>query len=77
MVLNGLMGMNFEEKGIRFAPVVPAQFNQMTLRDVPYRQSVLNLKITGHGTRVAAFKLDGKPSDTAFFDGSLARAAPD
>ena len=71
MVLHGLLGMSFEEKGIRFMPVVPAQFSQITLQEIQYRQSVLSLNVIGHGTRVAGFKLDDSPSDKAFFDGSL------
>ena len=71
MILHGLLGISFEEKGIRFKPVVPAQFSQITLQEMQYRQSVLNLNVIGHGTRVAGFKLDGNPSNKAFFDASL------
>jgi len=71
MVLHGLLGMNFEEKGIRFAPVVPMRFTQLTMKEIKYRQSVLDLKVSGNGTRVVSFKIDGHPTDNAFFDASL------
>lgn len=71
MVLHGLLGMNFEEKGIRFAPVVPRQFSVVTMKQVKYRQSILNIKVLGSGSRALGFKVDGRPMFKAFFDASL------
>ena len=69
MIYHGLFGMEFTETGVRFAPVVPEQFEQLVLENVKYRDAQLRIVVQGHGTRVGQFKLDGK-SAKAFFAAS-------
>lgn len=71
MIYHGLFGMEFNPKGIRFAPVVPAQFHRLSLSNIHYRDSLLTLTVIGQGTRVKRFLLDGKPRKEAYFDASL------
>ncbi|NBZ95898.1 MAG: hypothetical protein EBR40_05650 [Proteobacteria bacterium] len=71
MIAHGLLGMNFEENGIRFAPVVPSNITSLSLKGIPYRQSTLDVKIAGNGTRVLSFLLDGKPLEKPFLDSSV------
>jgi hypothetical protein len=71
MVLHGLLGMNFEEDGIRFAPLVSDRFSTISMSGINYRHSALNVKILGHGIRIASFKLDGNTLDKPFFDAAL------
>jgi len=71
MILHGLLGMNFEESGIRFAPLVPERFSFLAMSGVRYRYSILNIKISGHGKQIASFKLDGKSLEKPFFDAAL------
>ena len=70
MVYHGLFGMAFEENGVRFAPVVPERFQELTLSDAKYRDAQLHLVIKGAGTRVRQFKLDGKRQRKPFFPAS-------
>ena len=65
--------MDFVEKGIAFAPVVPAQFSKLTLANVKYRGCTLAIEVTGHGTKLADFQLDGQ-SAAPFLDASLTGA---
>lgn len=67
MVYHGLAGMRFEESGIRFAPVVPPGLGTIRLTAIKYRGSVLDLTITGAGTRVRRFQVDGLASERAQF----------
>ena len=60
MIYHGLFGMDFTEQGLRFAPVVPEGFDQLSLDNVQYRQARLHIQIRGHGIRVREFMLDGK-----------------
>jgi hypothetical protein len=71
MIYHGLFGMNFKPEGIEFAPVVPDEFNQLSLSDVRYRDARLTITIKGHGTNVREFKLDGKRRGKPFFGRSL------
>ncbi len=70
MIYHGLFGMNFEQNGITFAPVVPAQFRELTLSNVNYRNSQLAIVLKGNGTKVRQFKLDGKTQKKPFLDAS-------
>jgi hypothetical protein len=71
MIYHGLCGMEFEENGIRFSPVVPKSFQGLTLSGVKYRNATLKIVVQGHGTQVSLFKLDGKEQKDHFFDASL------
>ena len=71
MVLHGLLGMNFEEDGIRFAPLVGDRFATISMSAINYRHSVLNVKVLGHGSRASSFKLDGNTLEKPFFDAAL------
>ena len=71
MIYHGLFGIEFEENGVRFAPVVPKNFQRLTLSGVKYRQATLKIVIQGNGTQVSRFKLDGKEQQDRFFDAAL------
>jgi len=60
MIYHGLFGMNFEPDGIRFAPVMPAGYTQLSLSDVRYREARLQITVRGSGTEIREFKLDGQ-----------------
>lgn len=68
MIYHGLFGMDFEEKGIRFSPVVPEQFQDLSLTSVKYRNCTFSVSLKGHGTAIASFELDGKPQQDPFLD---------
>jgi hypothetical protein len=67
MIYHGLFGMDFQENGVRFAPVVPERFEQLRLGNLKYRDSELRIVVKGHGTGLRSFKVDGKPQNP-FFD---------
>lgn len=66
MVLMGLLGMVFEEDGIRFSPGVPKGFQQIRLRYLPYRDMVLDICVEGAGTQIAWFRINGKTMDSPY-----------
>jgi hypothetical protein len=70
MVYHGLFGMEFEENGIRFSPVVPEQVNELLLTDVNYRNCTFSVSVKGHGVSISRFELDGTDAP-AFLDASL------
>jgi len=59
MVYHGLIGMSFDLQGVEFSPVVPDAFQQVTLDGIPYRKMILNASVTGSGTEIASFAVDG------------------
>ena len=66
-----LFGINYEEKGIRFAPFVPeALADTRRLEGLHYRNAVLNITVEGYGDRIAAFYVNGKRHSDPFLSGA-------
>jgi len=59
MVLKGIAGMNFEKDGIYFTPYVPEGLGSIDVKDIHYRDAVLNIKISGSGSAIKEFKVNG------------------
>lgn len=59
MVHYGLMGMSFSGDEVRFRPVVPSCFSRLRLSDLRFRGLVLDITITGSGTHIESFSVDG------------------
>lgn len=65
MIHHGLFGMDFEPDAIRFAPVVPPGFTGLSLTGLRYRAMTLDLRLSGSGSTVARFELDGAVREEA------------
>ncbi len=63
MVYHGLFGMNIEDDGITFKPVVPDNFHDLDLHGIVYRGGTFDVAVHGSGTQVTSFTLDGNPRD--------------
>ena len=59
MVHHGLIGMRFEDDGVSFSPYLPVDINNIELKDLTYRQAVLDIVVKGQGTKIKSFKLNG------------------
>jgi glycogen debranching enzyme len=66
MVLNGISGMNFESDGISFSPYLPDNFGHVEIKDLKYRGANLNIVISGRGSRIKSFKVNGAESKMFF-----------
>lgn len=60
MVTKGLVGMKFNENSVTFDPYLPDGIGTLELKDVTYRNSVLNITLNGKGNVISSFTLDGK-----------------
>jgi hypothetical protein len=65
MVHHGLFGMSFDISGIDFRPLVPSIFNRVSLGGFRYREMELDLEISGSGSEMASFALDGRQREPA------------
>jgi hypothetical protein len=63
MIINGLFGLRFEADAIYIEPCMPAGLGSVTLWGLKYRNTRLNITITGKGTRVRKIFLNGKKLD--------------
>ncbi|MDE6628118.1 MAG: hypothetical protein K2K36_01980, partial [Muribaculaceae bacterium] len=61
LTMKMLFGINYTADGISFAPFVPrALAADRTLENVRYRDAILNISVSGFGSRIRSFTLNGK-----------------
>lgn len=67
-----MFGMNFEENGLSFSPFIPKAFGGMRkLENFRYRGAVLNISVSGFGSRISSISLDGKRLSDAVIPAGL------
>lgn len=61
VTMNILFGIHYEADGIRFAPFVPkALADTRSLNGLRYRDATLNITVSGYGSQIKDFYLNGK-----------------
>lgn len=71
MVYEGMFGMRFSPDGIAFAPYLRSDWGDVSLSGIPYRDMTLDVNLTGTGSTIRTFKLDGIEQDAAFIPADL------
>ncbi|WP_299529111.1 hypothetical protein [Ulvibacterium sp.] len=67
MVHRVFMGMDFQNDGLFFNPVVTKAYGgTKTLSNFKYRNSILNITVEGHGNQIELVTIDGKETKDAF-----------
>jgi glycogen debranching enzyme len=74
MIHYGLFGMRFTADGITFSPTLPSAWGPVELKDLRYRDALLDIRLSGAGNRVERFEIDGKPSSKPFVSAKLTGA---
>lgn len=64
MVLMGLIGMDFNPKGIKYRPLIPEGYNKLKLTGLLYRDMILNVYIEGTGDIIKEFSVNGVLCDS-------------
>jgi glycogen debranching enzyme len=60
MILNDVIGLQFNENSLAFSPYLPGNIGHIELKDLAYRKSVLNILVKGKGGTIKKFKVDGR-----------------
>jgi glycogen debranching enzyme len=68
MVFLGLAGMRFEPDGVRLQPCLPEGVSQVELRNLHYRNLILDVTLRGNGTKVKQVLVDGQECQEPFLD---------
>lgn len=72
VTLNLLFGIHYETDGIRFEPFVPkALADDRSITGLHYRNAVLNISVSGYGSHIKKFYLNGKEQPTAFIPADI------
>lgn len=65
MVYRVFFGMNFQTDGLHFTPFVPKAYSgSKKIQGFNYRESTLNITLSGTGNVIESFKLDGESMDS-------------
>jgi len=72
MIFYGLFGLDFQPDGIRFAPTLPAEWGEVRLSDLKYRDMNLNITVKGSGNVIRGFEINGKACKEPFVSCRLA-----
>ena len=71
-VFNVLIGMELTDNGIAFHPVVPKEMvGGRRLENFKWRNSVLDISVSGYGAGIKSFSIDGKQCAEAVFPETL------
>lgn len=70
MIHKGVFGMTFQPDGIAFRPYLAREWGACSLSGLRYRNMTLNIRLTGSGTSVSSFKINGSANDNHFLDAS-------
>ena len=63
MIFMNIAGMRFKTDGVEFLPYLPPSIGSMEITNLHLRDSVLNIKITGQGSKVKSFTVNGEKTD--------------
>ena len=61
MIFNGVFGMKFNENSLSFNPYLPEDINNIELKNIAYKNTILTIIIKGKGKKIKTFVVDGKP----------------
>lgn len=64
-VLNGIFGIRIGEDGVSFAPCVPEEMKDASVRELVIRGKRFHISLSGWGTRVAGILVNGQVKDAA------------
>jgi len=65
MVYKGLFGMDFQPRFVEFSPTKVFETDDtISLRNVKYREAILDIYVTGWGNIVTSFKLNGEVQES-------------
>ena len=60
-IFRSIAGIRFEEDGMRFKPLIPAEFTRpIRISNYKYRKAILDIVISGTGGTIREMKIDGK-----------------
>lgn len=56
-----LIGLNYEKEQLEFKPFIPREYKgKQSIKDLRYRNSILDIDIYGFGDQISSYSLDGK-----------------
>lgn len=66
MIFKNIIGLNISNKGIAFNPFLTDEIENISLLGLKYRNSILNISISGSGDSIESFYINGKKTDNFY-----------
>lgn len=66
MMFKNILGMSFSEKGITLNPYLMEGINEISLLGLKYRNSIMDINISGSGNSIKRFFINGKETNEFF-----------
>lgn len=66
MCLMGVLGLRIDADGVRFEPCMPEGLDWVHVKNLPYRDALLDVRVEGTGPALRSVTLDGEALDKAF-----------
>jgi hypothetical protein len=63
MIIHGLFGLHLTTDGIAFKPCLPKHVGTVSLQQIPYRNTIINITIKGIGSNIQSFTINGKKAN--------------
>jgi cellobiose phosphorylase len=60
MILFGILGMEFTSDGIIFNPYIPWNMDEVVMKNIAYREMIINIEIKGKGSNINKFFINGQ-----------------
>lgn len=75
MILSGIAGINFADAGtIRFTPYLPKGMREFSLTNIKYRKAQLTVNLSGQGSSIKRFEVNGMTQKEPVISGELVGA---
>ncbi len=71
MVWTGLAGIRLEDSKITFKPYLPESVENLSLTQLKYGNMIMNIQLTGKGSKIKQFKINGEVVDKYEIDRNL------
>jgi len=73
MIIHGLFGVELKPRGIHFRPVKSAEFQGgiLKLENLVYRNIRLDIHVSGSGSVVETFQINGEAQESPFLEAGL------
>ncbi|TAJ11439.1 hypothetical protein DMA11_16755 [Marinilabiliaceae bacterium JC017] len=71
MIFKDLIGMHFSDKGIAFKPFLPEGVHELSLKGLKYRDAILDITISGTGSVIESFAVNGKKTKDYFLPAKI------
>ncbi len=71
IILKSIFGLHFTQSGLELNPYLPDGIETMEIRNIHYRNMILNIKIKGYGSEIKKMKIDNKILNNNFIENNL------